>query len=253
VVALHAGDRGVDDFEVDRSQDGRAVVELVDGFFAGFGVADDSSLADVLATYFELGLDEDDGGSLPWRFGGAEGGDDCGEDEGRGDEGDVHGEEGRRGCVGGEEFAFGEEAGVGSFAEGDARIVAEFLGDLAVAGVDCQDGFCAALQHAIGEASGGGSYVEACEVGKGDVPMGEGVLEFEASSGDVFEIGAKQADDGVGRDGSAGLVDALLIDEDAASEDKGLGSLAGGGVALIDEEFVEADFFAGRRGHLGLV
>ena len=38
--------------------------------------------------------------------------------------------------MGCEEFAWGEEAGVGALAEGDAWVVAELVGDLAVAGVD---------------------------------------------------------------------------------------------------------------------
>ena len=147
------------------------------------------------------------------------------------------------GCVGREEFARGEEAGVGALAEGDARIVAELLGDLAVAGVDGEDGCCAALEHAVGEAAGGGSDVDAGEAGEVDGPVGEGVLEFEAAAADVFEIGAEEADGGGGGDRGAGLVDALFVDEDAAGEDEGLGAFAGGGVALVDEELVEADLF----------
>jgi hypothetical protein len=189
-----------------------------------------------------LGLDEDDGGSLPWRFGGAEGGDDCGEDEGRGDEGDVHGEEGWWGAVRREEFAGGEETGVGALAEADAGVGSELLRDLAVAGVDGEDGGGSGLEHAIGEAAGGGADVDAGEVGEVEVPVGEGVLELEAAATDVFEIGAEETDNGVRLDGRAGLVDALLVDEDAAGEDEGLGAFAGGGVALVYEEFVEAEF-----------
>jgi hypothetical protein len=73
--------------------------------------------------------------------------------------------------------------------------------------------------------------------------MREGVLEFEAAAADVLEVGAEEADGGVGRDGGAGLVDALLVDEDATGEDEGLGALAGGSVAVVDEELVEAEFF----------
>ncbi len=72
--------------------------------------------------------------------------------------------------------------------------------------------------------------------------MGEGVFEFEAAAADVFEVGAEQADVCGGGDGGAGLVDALLVDENAAGEDERLSALAGGGMALVDEEFVEADF-----------
>ena len=217
-------------------------MELVDGFFAGFRVADDSALADVLAAYFELGLDEDDGGSLPWVVGSAEGANDGGEDECGGDEGDVHGEEGWGGGVGEEEFAGGEEAGVGPFAKGDAGVGAELLGDLAVAGVDGEDGGGSGLEHAVGEAAGGGTDVDAGEVGEVEMPVGDGVLELEAAAADVFQVGAEESDDSVGLDGRAGLVDALLVDEDTAGEDEGLGAFAGGCVALVYEEFVETEF-----------
>ena len=63
-----------------------------------------------------------------------------GQDERGGDEGDVHGEEGGGWVRGSEEFAGGEEAGVGALTERDAGVVAELLGDLAVAGVDGEDG-----------------------------------------------------------------------------------------------------------------
>ena len=174
-----------------------AVADALDGGLAGFGVADDAALADVAAAGFELRLDEDDGVALPGLIGSAEGCEDSGQDEGGGDEGDVHGEEGWEGLWRREEFAGGEEAGVGALAEGDAGIVAELLGDLAVAGVDGQDGCGAALQHAVGEAAGGGSDVDAGEAGEVDGPVGEGVLEFEAAAADVFEIGAEEADGGV--------------------------------------------------------
>ena len=87
----------------------------VDGELVGGGVADDASFADVLAAGFELGLDEEDGFALPVLTCGGEGGEDGGEDQGGGDEADVHREEGD--ALGGEreELAGGEEAGVGAF------------------------------------------------------------------------------------------------------------------------------------------
>jgi hypothetical protein len=185
-----------------------------------------------------------------WR---AEGGENGWEDQGGGDEGDVHGKKrksrssaARRMTIFifvSEEFAGGEEAGVGALEEGDSGVVAKLLGDLAVAGVYGEDRLCAVLQHAVGEAAGGGSDVDAGEAGERDEPVGEGVLEFEAATADVLEVGAEEADLGGGGDGGAGLVDALLVDEDAAGEDESLGAFAGSGVALVDEELVEADFF----------
>jgi hypothetical protein len=251
VVAFHAADGGVDDVDGCASLFDYAVADTLDGGLASFGVADDASLADVETAGFELRLDEDDGFALPGIFWCSEGEEECGEDERGGDEGDVHGDE-DRGCgAGGEEFAGGEEAGVGALAESDVGIVAELLGDLTVAGVNSQDRVCAVLEHAIGEASGGGTDVDAGEAGERDGPVFEGSLELETAAADVLEIGAEEADDGFGGDWGAGLVDALLADEDATGEDEGLGSFARGGVALIDKELVEANLFSARVGGIG--
>ena len=243
MVAFHALDGRIDDFDVGAVLVEDAVANALDGGLAGAGVANDASLADVFAASFELRLDEDDGLTAPRLAQCAEGGEDRGEDESGRDERDVHCEEGWSWMRGGEEFAGGQEAGVGALAERDAGIVAEFLGDLAVAGVDSEDRLCAALQHTVGEASGGGSDVDASEAGEIDGPVGEGVFEFEAAAADVLEVGAEEADGGGSRDGGAGLVNSLLVDEDAAGEDEGLGAFAGDGVTLVDEKFVEASLF----------
>src|SRR5205807_6548632 len=95
---------------------------------------------------------------------------------------------------------------------------------------------------AVGEAAGGGADVGARKAGERDGPVGEGVLEFEAATADVFEVRAEETDGGGGGDGGAGLVDALLVDEDAAGEDESLGAFAGGGVAVVHEELVETYF-----------
>jgi hypothetical protein len=82
------------------------------------------------------------------------------------------------------------------------------------------------------------------------------MLEFEAAAADVLEVRTEEAYGGRGRDGRAGLVDSLLVNEDSTGEDQSLGALARGGVTAIDEEFVEADLFRTdffvtifRRGH----
>ena len=78
--------------------------------------------------------------------------------------------------------------------------------------------------------------------------MLEGFFEFEAAAAYVLEVGAEEAEFGVDGDLGAGLVDTLFLNEDAAGEDEGLGALAGDGVALIDEEFVEADLWSALGG-----
>ena len=70
--------------------------------------------------------------------------------------------------------------------------------------------------------------------------MSKSAFELEATATDIAEIVAEEANGGVHGDGGAGFVDALLVDEDAAGEDEGLGAFAGGGVALIDEKLVDA-------------
>ena len=243
VVAFHALDGGVDDFDVGAVLLEDAATDALDGGLAGLGVADDAALADVFAAGFELRLDEDDGFALPGTIWGAECAEDGGEDESRGDERDIHCEKGGSWLCGCQEFAGCEQAGVGALEEGDARIVAELLGDLTVASVYSEDRFRAILEHAIGEAAGGGAYIDAGEADERDRPVGEGVLEFEAAATDVLEIGAEEADRCSGGDGGAGLVDALLVDEDAAGEDESLGAFARSGVTAVDKKFVEARLF----------
>jgi hypothetical protein len=215
-----------------------AGADAFDRTLAGVGVADDATFADVGATGFELRLDEDDYFAVPGLVGGAE----CAEyrrkHEGRGDEGDVHRNERWSGCAGCEEFAGGEEAGVGSFAQGDARIVAQLMGDLAVAGVHGEDGDGPALEHAVGEAASRCSDVRTREAGEFDGPVGEGALELETAAADVLEVGAEEANDGVGGDGGTWFVNTLLVDEDAARKDKGLGTFARGGMTLVYEKLV---------------
>src|SRR5271155_5586375 len=70
VVALHALDGGVDDFYGGAVLLEDAIAHTLDGILAGFGIADDATLADVFAANLELRFDEDDGGALPGFCGG---------------------------------------------------------------------------------------------------------------------------------------------------------------------------------------
>jgi hypothetical protein len=116
--------------------------------------------------------------------------------------------------------------------------------DLAVAGIHREDAGGAVLEHAVGEAAGGGADVGAGEAFDGDVPGGEGGFELEAAAGDVAKVVAEEADGGIIGNRSAGFVDALLVDQDAAGDDHGLGTLAGGGEGAVNEELVETEFHA---------
>ena len=160
------------------------------------------------------------------------------QDEGGGDEGDVDGEEGDAG----RQVAGVEQPRVGALHEGDAGVVAEGLGDLAVAGINGEDARGAVLEHAVGEATGGGADVEAKAAGQVDVPVVEGGFELESAAANVAKIGAEEADGSVVRHGVARLVGLLFVDEHAAGENEGLGPLAGGDEAAFYQKFVETGF-----------
>jgi hypothetical protein len=251
MVALHAADGRVDDVDGSAALLEDALADTLDGGLTSVWVADDAALADVEAAGFELRLDEENGFALPRLVWYPESEEDGRENQRGGNKGDVHGQEDWGWGVGGEESARAEEAGVGALTQGDTRVVAKLLGNLAVAGVDGEDACGSALQHAVGEAAGRGSNVKAGEAGEIDGPVFEGALELEAAAADVFEIGAEETNDGFGGDGGAWLVDALLVDKDAAGEYEGLGSLARGSVPLVDEEFVEAKLFSARSKGVG--
>ncbi len=278
-VAFHAEDGRVDEVEGLAAEVANGGFDAVDGELVGGGVAYDAAFADVLAASLELRLDEEDGFPAPVLAGWGERGDDGGKHQRGGDKADVHGEEGdvlggsrRRARIGGgwvkqipfgndrkkngrrgwwDELAGGEEAGVGAFEEGDAGVGAELVVDLAVAGVDSEDGGGAVLEHAVGEAAGGGADVGAGEAGDGDVPGGEGGFELEAAARDVAEVVAEEAEVGGVVDerarfsGLSAFFEALLVDEDAAGEDERLGSLARGGEGAVNEELVETKFHDG--------
>lgn len=231
-IAFGAGDGGIDNVDRGSGVFFDAGVDAIDGALVSGRIADDASFADVLASGLELRLDEEDEfESCAYRGSSSDCLQERRQDEGSGDEGDVHGEEGD---VGGQ-IAGIEEAGIGALHEDDARIVAERLGDLAITGVDGENTLGAVLQHAVGEAAGGGANVETEAPAQIDVPVSEGSFELESATADVAQIAAEEADGGIGGDRVAGLIEFLLIDEDAAGEDEGLGALAGGGEAEVHQ------------------
>lgn len=241
MVPFHALYGGVDDFDVGAVLFNDAIMDSLNRLFAGFGIADDAAFADVATAGFELGFDEDDGGAMPRPIQGAEGAQHRRKDQRSRDEGDVHCEKRWSGRARQKEFSLREEACVGALAQGDTRVVAELLGDLAVAGIDGENGGGSALEHAVGEAPSRSSYVDAGKTSEVDGPVSKRPLKLESAAAHIFEIRPEEANDGLFEDGSSGLVDALVVDKDAAGEDESLGALAGGGVTLIHEKLVEAD------------
>jgi len=249
-IAFGTKDWGIDDLNRSGSQGIDAGGHAFDSKTMSRGIADDSALADVLATGFELRLDEDDG--FKWRRslercpvsrpGGAYNG---WQQEGRGDEGDIHREE----ADAGGQITGDEIARVGALHECDARVAAKLVGDLSIAGVDGEDAGGSVLEHAVGEASGRGSDVQAEASGEVDVPMAQRGFELESATADVAEVVAENAERSAVGNGMTGLVEFLLVDKDAASEDERLGALASRSESALNEEFVEPYFHG--VGHLG--
>ncbi len=140
-----------------------------------------------------------------------------------------------------------EQARICTLHERDARVVAEGLGNLAVAGVDGQYAVRAVLQQAIGEATGGRADVQAKSAAYLDGPVGQGRFQLEAAAAHVAHLAAQQADRRVEGDGMAGLFEFLLADEDAPGQDQGLGPLPGRRQAALHQQFVETHFHLASR------
>ncbi len=241
MVSLHAANRGVRELESGAAKLADRGKDAIDGKLASRRVPHDAAFADVFATGLELRLNENDGGSLPRLAHRRERGENGGQDEGRGDEGNIHDEYGGCGRVAGEELGGREQPGIRAFAQTDAQVAAQRIGDLAIAGVDGKDVGCTVLQEAVGESPGGGADVDAVKASDRNVPKLQGVLQFETAAAHVSEVGAEQADRRLGVDECSGFVDALLGDEDAAGKNEGLGALAGSGMLLVDEKFIQAN------------
>lgn len=225
-IAFGACDGGIDNFDASTAEFLNAGADAIDGELVGCGIAHDAAFADVLAASFKLRFDEDDGfrsgRGLRTTANSLEQGR---EKESCGDEGDIDGNERNAGW----EIVGVQVARIGALHQRDARVVTEGLGDLAVAGVDGEDAGGAVLEHAVGEAAGGGPDIEAEAVAEVDGPMSESGFELEAAAADVAEAAAEEPDVGVIEDRGAGFIELLLVNEDATGEDEGLGSLAGGG------------------------
>ena len=135
-----------------------------------------------------------------------------------------------------------EITGVGLLQQTDARVGAQAGIDLAVTGVHGEHAGGAVLQHAIGKAAGGGADIHADGSFERDAPVGERRLQFEASAADVTEIAAEQTDQAIVGDGVPGLVNLLLIHQDAAGENHGLGTLARRHQTTLDKKNVNSFF-----------
>ena len=136
----------------------------------------------------------------------------------------------------------GEVAGVGFLEQANARVLAQAKIHLAIAGVDRDHARSAALQKAIGEASGRGAHVEAHQVIHVDAPVIERTLELESAAAYVLQIVAQQTQRGVALNGGSGLFDLLLVHQNFSGKNQRLRAFARRHQAAFHEQFVEAQF-----------
>ena len=133
----------------------------------------------------------------------------------------------------------GQMARVGFFHHHDARVLAQFPGELALADVHGKNLGRAVLEQAIGEPAGGGAEVERDQAGHVQLKMSQRVFELVAAAADVFFAGVEG--EGVVRlDGVAGFAGGLGVDADLAGEDGAFGAFAAFAEAAFDQCLIEA-------------
>ena len=202
---------------------------VVDG-----GVADDAATAvGFLAARLELRFDEGDEAAPGANEGGHGRQDQAEGDERAIEDGQVEGvkavAEG-----GGDEFA-----GVDALEDADARVLAEFPGQLAAADVDGRHLGGAVLEEAVGEPAGRGADVEGSEAADLEGEGRQGGLELVAAAADVAVAG-DQFDRVLGTDLAAGFVGGVAGDPDLAGEDRALRLLAALAESAVDEQLIES-------------
>lgn len=200
-----------------------------------FRIAHDSSLANSFTTRLKLRLDQDhcfQRSLQPY----------CGDDgrqyQRRGNERHIHGQElNLRG-----QFAGRKLAGIGALHKSHTWIAAELFGNLTVARIHCEHARGSVLEHAVGEASGGRTDIKTIPVAQLDLPVEQRGFELQAASAHVAEIITQQADSGGFGNAVAGLLNLLLIHENAAGKDQRVCTLAAGDKSALEKQFVQTEF-----------
>ncbi len=236
LVSIHAGDRGGDQAVPFASiLSGNEVADFFDGLLVECRIADDAAAGDVFSTELELWLDEADDRAAVFEHG-----EDGGQDFGEGNEGEIGD---------GEPDFFADVcwhhvAGVELLLDDDSRVVAKFPDELVGSHIDGVDADGAALEQAVGEATGGGSDVDADPAGGVDVEGIKRAFKLESAAADValffFDL-----ERGVFEELGGGLVDDAVTAADFSGENEALGLLAGVAEASGDEERVDTVFFHG--------
>jgi RNA polymerase sigma-70 factor (ECF subfamily) len=204
-----------------------------------FHRAHDAALADVLTTSLKLWLDENECLTLPARPARCKSGQNCRKHQRGGDEAHVHREKTDRLRAERRELTGREQPCIGTLQQRDARIDAQLVGHLTVAGVDGENAGRAVLEQTVCKSSCRRADVRAGKARDGDAPGSESAFELEAAAADVTQVFAKHPYSYVLGHTCAGLVHALLIDQHATGEHQGLGALARLRQATLHQKFVE--------------
>ena len=122
------------------------------------------------------------------------------------------------------------------------RIVSELPVELAVADIDGEDPDRTVLQHAVGEAAGAGTDIEADLTFTGDAELADRLLELQTATGDVRQHVTTDLDLGFRIEGGAGLVFLLTIDIHDAGHDGALRFFSGFCQSSIDQQHVKSFF-----------
>ena len=67
-------------------------------------------------------------------------------------------------------------------------------------------------------------------------------LELEAAAADVWHVFAEEPYGGIGCNGSTGLIDLLLVYEDASCQDQSAGALPAGNEVAVDQQQIDPGF-----------
>ena len=196
-------------------------------------IADHALLADLLSARFELWLDEADDltilgdQSLHHR-----------QHELQADEADIDGHEA---CLLPDILRL-HIADVCLLHADHARVVPELPVELTVADIDGENLDRTVLQHAVGEAAGAGTDIEADLAFTGDAELADRLLELEPATGDVRKHVTADLDLGFRIEGGAGLVFLLAIDIHDAGHDGTLRFFSGFCQSSVDQQHVKSFF-----------
>ena len=154
------------------------------------------------------------------------------------DEGNIHAEE----LNGFAQLVGRDAADVGALHIDNALVGAQLPSQLTVADIHSIDLDGTVLQHTVGEAAGGGTDVHADFSVRRQREALHRLFQLQSATADVADVVAAHLDLGVFLDHLAGLVHLLLVDEDDAGHDHGLGALTALDQTMLNQILIQSDF-----------